>query len=213
MSRKAVLKIAAVAAVAASLSGCALLSTPKPVQLYRFGGGVAAASVPSGACTPVTVSLRRVDFPTASAGDRLLAVTGSEAAYIKDARWVVGAETLFTDSLRNAFAAQAPCVTLSNGPSGDGVVLNVDIRQFETAYAQAGDVPEVRVAAVVRLLRPVDRSVVAQETFIVNQQVDSNRVASIVSAYDLASRDLNQRIVGWTDGHARQAAVAAKTTR
>ena len=82
----------------------------------------------------MTVGLRRVDFPTASAGDRLLAITGSEAAYIKDARWVVGAETLFTDSLRNAFAAQAPCVTPRNGPSGDGPVLNVALRLFEIFF-------------------------------------------------------------------------------
>ena len=70
------LALAAIAAV--SLSGCALLSSPDPVQLYRFGD--AAGPVAAPVASPVQVKLRALEMPQAAQGDRLLGVTGSEAA-------------------------------------------------------------------------------------------------------------------------------------
>ena len=70
------LALAAVAAL--SLSGCALLATPDPVQLYRFGETAEEVGAPASA--PVQVKLRGLEMPQAAQGDRLLGVTGSEAA-------------------------------------------------------------------------------------------------------------------------------------
>ena len=50
-----------------ALSACALLSTPDPVQTYRFGGGAAATSA-AAVASPVQVTLRRVEFPEAVEG-------------------------------------------------------------------------------------------------------------------------------------------------
>ncbi len=101
------IKIAVAAAGALALAGCALLSTPDPVQTYRFGGPAAATAAAEGQAGLRQVSLRRVEFPEAVEGDKILGVTGTETAYIAGARWVSPASDLYMESLENAFSAQA----------------------------------------------------------------------------------------------------------
>lgn len=185
---------------AALLCGCSLLSTPDPVQMYRFGGAAAAMpAAPIG--TPVQVSLRRIDFPQAAGGDRVLGVTGAEAAYIAGARWVSPAQDVYAASLENAFAAQARQVRLIGRRELTPATraLDIDIRSFEARYEVPGAVPTVVLTANARLLRTPERTVVAEQTFTVNQPAGENRVSAIVAAFDVATRDLNTQIVTWTD--------------
>ncbi|QTN19013.1 membrane integrity-associated transporter subunit PqiC [Brevundimonas sp. AJA228-03] len=194
--------ILATAGVAVALSGCALLSSPDPVQLYRFGSPDAVAIQP--AAEPVQVKLRAVEFPQESQGDRLLGVTGTEAAYIKGARWVSPASQLYADSLEGAFAGQARAVRLIGRRELTPTtrVLDIDVRSFETRYDEAGGVPTVVLSARARLLRFPERTVEAEQSFEVRQPATGNRIATIVDAYDVATRDLNARIVAWTDANA-----------
>jgi len=76
------------------------------------------------------------------------------------------------------------------------------VRSFETRYDYAEAIPTVVVTARARLLRFPERTVVTERTFSVSQPAGENRVASIVEAYDVATRDLNSQIVGWTDTNA-----------
>ena len=194
--------ILAAAGVAVALSGCALLSSPDPVQLYRFGGtGTVAAQA---VAEPVQVKLRAVEFPQASQGDRLLGVTGTEAAFIKGARWVSPAAQLYADSLEGAFAGQARAVRLIGRRELTPTtrLLDIDMRSFETRYDYAGGVPTVVIIARARLLRFPERTVVAEQTFEVSQPATENRIGTIVDAYDVATRDLNSQIVAWTDTNA-----------
>jgi cholesterol transport system auxiliary component len=198
------IKLAAAAAGAFALAGCALLSSPDPVQTYRFGGPAAAASAAEGQAGLHPVSLRRVEFPEAVEGDKILGVTGTETAYIAGARWVSPAADLYMESLENAFSAQATRVRaigpreLSRGEHS----LNVDMRAFEARYDAPGLAPTVVVTARVRLLALPDRSVAAERTFTVQQPAAENRVSAIVEAFDIATRDLNTQIVAWTDANA-----------
>lgn len=198
------IKLAALAAGALALAGCALLSSPDPVQTYRFGGPAAAASPAEGQAGLRAVSLRRVEFPEAVEGDKILGVTGTETAYIAGARWVSPAADLYMESLENAFSAQATRVRaigpreLSRGDHS----LNVDIRAFEARYDAPGLAPMVVVTARARLLALPDRSVAAERTFTVQQPAAENRVSAIVEAFDIATRDLNTQIVAWTDANA-----------
>lgn len=194
--------LALAAVAAASLSGCALLSSPDPVQLYRFGdpAGPATTSV----ADPVQVKLRTVEMPQATQGDRLLGVTGTEAAYIAGARWVSPALTLYGDALEASFASQGRTVRLIGRRELTPTtrLLDVDLRAFETRYEYAGGAPTVVITARARLLRFPERTVVAEQTFTVNQPAGENRVSSIVEAYDVATRDVNAQIVTWTDANA-----------
>lgn len=194
------LALAAIAAV--SLSGCALLSSPDPVQLYRFGD--AAGPVATPVASPVQVKLRALEMPQASQGDRLLGVTGSEAAYIAGARWVSPALMLYSDALETSFGSQARTVRLIGRRELTPTtrLLDVDVRAFETRYDYAGAAPAVVITVRARLLRFPERTVVSEQTFTVSQPAGENRVSAIVEAYDLATRDVNTQIVAWTDANA-----------
>ncbi len=198
------ISLAAAAAATLALSGCALLSTPDPVQTYRFGGPAAASTAAEGQTGLRPVSLRRVEFPEAVEGDKILGVTGTETAYIAGARWVSPAADLYMESLENAFSAQATRVRII-GPrelSRGERSLNVDVRAFEARYEAPGATPTVVVTARARLLALPDRSVAAERTFTVQQPAAANRVSAIVEAFDIATRDLNTQIVVWTDANA-----------
>lgn len=198
------IKLAFVAAGALAVAGCALLSSPPPVQTYRFGGPAAASAASEGVAGLTQVNLRRVQFPEAVEGDRLLGVTGTETAYIAEARWVSPASDLYMESLENAFAAQATRVRLI-GPRelirGERS-LDIDMRAFEARYEAPGAVPTVVVTARARLLALPDRTVTAERTFTVQQPASANRISAIVEAFDIATRDLNTQLVDWTDANA-----------
>ena len=197
--------VAAAAAITA-LGGCALLSSPEPVNLYRFGaaadGEVGASGAPAG---QVQVAMRRPEFVQAARDDRILGVTGTDAAYIAGARWVTSADVLFSDALEDAFAAEARRVRLI-GPrelTRSNHTLDVDVRTFEARYPAPGVAPTIAVVARVRLLDSQERSVAAERIFAVEQPAAANRVSAIVEAFDAATRDLNSQIVAWTDQNAR----------
>ena len=198
------IRLSSVAVVAAglALSACTVLKSPDPLQTYRFGtvpafGSVDQGSVPN--CTRTGVNLRRVEFNTAARGDQILTSTGNETAYIAGARWVGQASTLFEEALQDGFASGAPCLRVTSGPLvRDGLSLAVDIRRFETVYSSAGAAPEVKVAVSVQLLRRDDRSIIKDARFDVVQPAASNRVTTIVSAYNEATAETVRKIVEWT---------------
>lgn len=198
------IRSAGVALGAFALAGCALLSSPDPVQTYRFGGPAAASAAAEGQASLRQVSLRRVQFPEAVEGDKILGVTGTQTAYIAGARWVSPASDLYMESLENAFAAQATRVRLI-GPrelTRGERSLDIDVRAFEARYDAPGAAPTVVVTARARLLALPDRTVAAERTFTVQQPAAENRVSAIVEAFDIATRDVNAQIVAWTDANA-----------
>lgn len=204
MTRALTKTLLAVAAVV-SLGGCALLSSPEPVALYRFGSAPVSEAVPVEPASQVQVAMRRPEFVQAAREDRILGVTGAEAAYIKGARWVSPANVLYSDSLESAFAAQAQRVRLI-GPrelTRSNQALDIDVRTFEARYPAPGAAPTVVIAARVRLLNAQERTVSAERLFVVEQPASANRVSAIVEAFDVATRDLNTQIVSWTDQNAR----------
>lgn len=186
------------------LSACALLSTPDPVQTYRFGGSAMAAPG-TAIAAPVQITLRRVEFPEAVEGDKLLGVTGTETAFIAGARWVSPAADLYMESLEGTFAAQSTRVRLI-GPrelTPGTRSLDIDVRSFEARYDAPGAVPTIVVIARARLMALPERTVAAERVFTVEQPARENRVSAIVDAFDVATRDLNTQIVTWTDQNAR----------
>lgn len=193
----------AAAAALPLLSGCALLSTPDPVQMYRFGGPVPVeARAPL--AQPVAMGLRRIEMPQASRTDRIVGVTGSEIAYIKGARWVAPADALYTEALENAFGARSQRVRLV-GPREITTAqrsLDIDMRAFEARYDAPGATPSAVITARAQILSREDRSVVAERTFSVSRPASENRVSAIVQAFEAATADINAQIVDWADQNA-----------
>ncbi|MGZ9113363.1 MAG: ABC-type transport auxiliary lipoprotein family protein [Brevundimonas sp.] len=204
MIRSSLIRLAAAGVAAAALSGCSLLSSPDPVQTYRFGGSAPVVSEGVGS-TAISIGLRRVEFPEAVEGDRLLGVTGTETAYIKGARWVSPAADLYMESLENAFAGQSTRVrlVLPRESVRSGRSLDVDMRAFEARYDAPETAPTVVITARVRVTTLPERNVAAERMFSVEQPASENRVSAIVEAFDMATRDLNTQIVAWTEANAR----------
>lgn len=204
MIRSSLIRLTAIGAVASMLAGCALLSSPDPVQTYRFGGSAPAVAETVGS-NATSIALRRVEFPEAVEGDRLLGVTGTETAYIKGARWVSPAEDLYMESLENAFAGQATRVRLigPREPVRSGRSLDIDMRAFEARYDAPGAIPTVVITARARVTTSPERTVSAERMFSVEQPATENRVGAIVEAFDMATRDLNTQIVAWTEANTR----------
>lgn len=200
--RPKLLRLAALAAALTTLGACSLLSSPDPVQMYRFGGSEASVRTAT-AAEPVEIALRRVEFAQAVRSERILGVTGTEAAYIAGARWVSPAPDLFTDALESAFAGGSSRVRLL-GPreiTPGTQTLDIDVRTFEARYAVKNGVPTVVVVARARLLNR-DRTIDAEETFESSIPAGANRVASIVEAFDAATAAVTADIVAWTEANA-----------
>ena len=193
-------RLLAISGLVMALSGCSLLKEPPVVQMYRFGADTGpAASLPISA---PSVNLRLVEFPESVRTDRLLSVTGHQAAYIAGARWVTPTPALYSESLEVAFATKAQRARLIG--DGEGVrsdqTLDIDVQTFEAHYEMPGAVPTIVLTARARLTR--DRDILAQQTFTVRQPATENRLETIVQAFEIATRDLNSQIVGWVDTNA-----------
>lgn len=193
-------RLLAVSGLVVALSGCSLLKEPPVVQMYRFGADTGtAATLPINA---PSVSLRLVELPEAARTDRMLGVTGNQAAYIAGARWVTPAPALYSDSLEAAFANQARRVRLIGGREGVRAdqTLDIDVHAFEARYEVPGAAPVIVLTARARLTR--DRDILAEQTFAVRQPASENRLETIVQAFETATHDLNSQIVGWVDTNA-----------
>jgi cholesterol transport system auxiliary component len=199
----ALLRLAAAAAVALSLSGCiSLLPKSKPSQLYKFGT-TAAATAPAPAPAGSRIGVLRAGgiFQREAASDRILTVTGERAAYIADARWVAPAEVLFDEAVATAFEGAGRVRLVGRGePALADYALRLDVRTFETRYHGESPTVLVRVHAV--LLHFQNRTQAAEQTFEAQVPAAENRVSAIVAAYDEATGQVLKALVGWADGAA-----------
>ena len=194
-------------AVAVFLCGCvSLLPKAPPAQLYRFGANALPLAGPSSP-RPAQFAVKTLplSFDRAAAGDQILTIAGDQAAYIKGARWLVGASTLFEQALSRAFAADHGPARLA--ATGENVrpdyLLKLSVRSFETRYVDGTSAPPTVVVEFdAALSRPGDRSLVGERRFSAASRASENRVGAIVSAYNAAVATTLSALVRWVDGRA-----------
>ena len=135
--------------LAGLLAGCiSVFPESEPAQLYRFGDSVSPSRATATTDPTFNVFLGRTEFSRAAAGDRILTVSGNEAAYIKGARWVTSAEDLFTDALRRGFSENPAAARLIGNESAARVdyLLSVQVQVFEARYTSGPDAaPDIQV--------------------------------------------------------------------
>jgi cholesterol transport system auxiliary component len=195
---------AATAAILLLLAGCGgLLGGGERADLYRFGAAAPpteATFVPVAAPSmerPALVLFVGANFERAIAGDRILTVTGAQAGYVAEARWVSPAADLFDAAARQALETRmtsARVVRLRGSPMPD-YALGIDVRRFEADYAAGPEAPpDIVLEARARLLRWTDRSIVAEWPVSVRQPAAQNRMPSLVDAFDRATAEAVTRI-------------------
>ncbi len=185
----------AIAAVMLLLGGCvSLFPKAEPAQLYRFGarGPRPRNSQPTPPQSRFAVQALIVDFNRSASGDQILTASGNEAAYIKGARWVSGASTLFEQALANTFdASQGPARLMARGePVRPDYLLKLDVRVFEARYLQGrGSPPTIVVEVYAALSQPADRTLLGQRLFAAN-----------IPATDRSCRRPLPTAFDWADG-------------
>ena len=197
------MRILAATALAVGLAGCSLLSSPDPIQLYRFGNMDLPPTAPAAERTVVV--LNPIEFPEGAGGDRILTANGGQVAYLAGARWIGPSEQLFRSAIETQFLRTGRSVTLSDQREAprSGLALDLDVTSFEARYLNGVEAaPTVVIAARARLIAP-DRSVTAERTFQVEQPASENRVSAVVDAFDGATDDFTGQLAAWVDATAR----------
>ena len=172
-------------------------------DLYRFGMQPVAESqaAPPAAARSISILYGGARFEPAIDGDRILTVTGSQAAYVADARWVSRASDLFDSATRRAFDLRMPSaqmVRLVGAPPPD-FALGIEVRRFEADYVGgAAAPPEIVIEARVRLVRWSDRTLVAEWPVTSRETAQENRVGPIVDAFDRGTATVVARIADLT---------------
>jgi cholesterol transport system auxiliary component len=207
-------RLIVVAGCALALSGCvSLLPKGKPAHLYRFGQMTSAAAAPAAqAAAKVGVLRANASFQQESAGDRILTITGDRAAYIGETRWVSPASILWDQAVTRVFEENSGAVRLvSRGESsGADYALRIDVRNFETRYDDGADTtPAVLIRVRAVLTRNQDREHPSEQIFEIRVPAASNRVTSIVPAYDKAVADVLKQLVPWANAQVSAAPTPA----
>jgi len=205
--------------VGAGASGCvSLLPKSDPAQLYTFGRvSTAAVEAAPAAETPsgerIGVLLAAVTFPRAAQGDTILAMTGAQAAYIGESRWVAPAVVLFREALERRFDMDAQRTRLiARGDLGrTAMILRLDVREFEAVYPYPEATPTVAVSLRARLAA-ADGSPLQDRSFEVRRPATENRVGPIVDGLDQAASDVLGQVVAWVDATAAAAPASATAT-
>jgi cholesterol transport system auxiliary component len=181
------------------LSGCiSLFPTQKPVQLYRFDESPPAPTSP--APPALAIGKGPTAFPSDAGGDRLLAVTGQEAAFIADARWIEPASLMFEEAVEAAFDEPgSPRLGVRGESLGAPASLRLQVRRFEADYDQGpAAAPTVAVIVNAVLIRTADRKLAGEKLFEVRVPARENRVGAIVAAYNQAVAQATGQIRDWT---------------
>lgn len=197
------LRLCGAGLLALSLSACiSLFPEAEPSQLYRFEGRPAAVPSAAGERTAnVGVARSGGSFTRAAAGDRLLAITGTEASYIAESRWVAPAVTLFDEAVARAFDLNSGAARLVSRleASRAEYSLRLDVVRFETVYDRGQrSAPVVHVSLRATLTR-ADRSLAGTQLFEAQVRAPHNRVSAIVEAYDQAVGQALGELVTWTN--------------
>jgi cholesterol transport system auxiliary component len=185
------------------LAGCiSILPKEKPAQLYRFGSPSLDARTPAAGQTRFPVQMIPLTFNRAAAGDRILTMTGNEAAYVKGSRWVASASTLFETAVANAFDNDGGTARLlaRGEPVHPDYTLKLDVRAFETRYEHGqGAAPTVVIELYAALGQVEGRLPAGERIFRASIPAADNRVGAITAAYDQAVTKVLGEMVAWVD--------------
>ena len=184
------------------LGGCLgnVLGGGQPDALYRFGASQPASPADAGAARQ-TVVLASLNFAPEVDGNRVLAVHGASARYIRGMRWVSAAPGLFGEALAGSFATRAPQLRFTLSQNGDvsGYALALRVTRFEADYGDAAmaSAPMVAIEGEATLLRLSDRHTLATRHFATQAPAAMNGAGALAAAFDRAAGLATAQITDW----------------
>ncbi len=180
------LAIAALSCAACSTGSLFDSDTPVP-------SGYVIAPAPAGSATgaPVTqvdLSIGRPDFAPGLDTDRIAVLKGRNLDYYRGVRWggrtveVVQSVMVGTINDQQLFRS----VTAEQARVANDYMLDLEVRHFE-ANAN-GTMPEAHVMIIGRLIRVVDRKLVATVSSNAEIAASEDRMAAVAAAFESASQ-------------------------
>lgn len=175
------------------LTGCSTGSlfdsdTPVP-QNYVLAPAPAASADASPA--PVDVAITRPDLAPGLDTDRIAVLNERQLDYYRGVRWGSRAiemiQTLVVDSLEDQrlFRSVTPEQTRVAGD----YVLDLQVRDFQAEYTASATAPTVHIALVGRLIRVIDRKLVATVSADAKTQANEDRLREVLAAFERTSHE------------------------
>lgn len=184
-----------------SLSACgSLLGGGDKAVLYRLGGDLSPERVSP--ARDVSIRVFRPDLPPGADGERILTISGREAAHLAGSRWVGPAPDLLRETIAAAVNSTPGRAYVLNGGGSPRFVLNTSVSNFEAVYKSGPDLPPVvRISARTELRRAGDDQPIAVAVHSAEQQASENRVSAITESFEAASLRVSGDIALWLQRH------------
>ncbi len=190
------------------LSGCGAFTAVSEASAQRDAYTLSPAT---GASAPTTGSGHLVVELPSSAGalanDRILIKpVAFQAQYLPDAQWSEPAPALVQTLLVTSFQNLGGFRLV--GRTGAGLMpdytLMTELQEFHAQPVGAEAEPlDVRVSAMMTLIRESDRRIIATRRFAATARVQSDETTDVVRGFDSALRQVLGEAVVWTRAQAR----------
>lgn len=175
-----------------ALTGCAgslLESSAEAPETYRLSG---EALVDRGGRLPLALGVARLGASPALDTERIAVVRpDSRFDYFAGLRWSEPAPQMLQQQLVRALAADGRFAAVVATPSRvpADLLLDVELRRFETVYATGGGAPVVRVEMQVSLLDPRKAQRISSAVVATSAAADDNRRAAVMTAFERATAE------------------------
>lgn len=130
----------------------------------------------------------------------------NELQVYKDASWAKRPSEMVEDALLRALedSGKIPAVARQGSGVSADYKLVMDLRRFESVYAQPGAMPSATIEVNAKLLHAQDQQVIATRTFTQAQPAAGTDVPQVVAAFEQALGALTGDLAGWilSTGHA-----------
>jgi len=186
--------------LAAIAAGCTLVPEPRPAA-DRFDLGPRSMPAKQSIVIPATLLVPDVVAPSWLDGTgiayRLSYENASRPRVYVNSRWVSPPAALLTERLRGRLTVASGGVTTGHEGARADYALRVELEDF-SQYFSAPNASHVTMRARASLVRPVDRTLIAQRVFQVEQPAPTADAKGAVAALAGASDAAIERVVEWT---------------
>jgi cholesterol transport system auxiliary component len=184
--RRLVAGLGAFAVLGAACTG-SLLETDMPASTnYVLAPAPFAASTV--AATEADLSIGRPDLSPGLDTLRIAVLKGRQLDYYRNVRWGDDAtsvvQAFLVDSLEDQRLFRS--VTAEQARVAGDYVLDVEVRDFQAEYASETGAPVVHVTMTGRLIRVLDRKLVATVSSEAREQATDDRMAAVVASFEAA---------------------------
>ncbi|MGH8176160.1 MAG: ABC-type transport auxiliary lipoprotein family protein, partial [Steroidobacter sp.] len=150
----------------------------------------APASVTQARTADVDISIGRPDVGPGLDTNRIAVLKGRQLDYYRAARWGGSATEVVQTFLVNSLEDQRlfRSVTAEQARIAGDYVLDIEVRDFQAEYVADGEAPKVRVQMIGRLIRIVDRELVATVAAEAQSVASADRMHAVAAAFETSAQ-------------------------